>query len=207
MENVVSLEMDALVDTDVDAAIWRVRLPELYAAKYNVSVDEARKRIGALSRASSPLSKEWNKLSYWLERLGLKVPMEELMFGLEIRQFPDAEPVLQILRAQTKRCVLISVSSRELMGAKARELREYFDDAISIVDDTPYAGKCEAFWRYMIEKYSSFSHVGADYEQDCKLPRELGIDAWCIDRMGKANGPYTLRSLAELPLDRGAAPR
>jgi HAD superfamily hydrolase (TIGR01549 family) len=109
--------------------------------------------------------------------------------------------VLEGLRGDGYRLIIISNSSREFLRFQIKELEDYFDQVFSTTSDF-------AQTKHHAELYSRIYsltgvtpqqavHVGDRLDSDFHPPRKAGAIAYHLDRSGRNRGEYVVRDLVE----------
>jgi putative hydrolase of the HAD superfamily len=129
----VLFDMDGtLLDLHYDNYFWHEYLPARWGALHGLGADAARAALlPRLAERKGTLS--WYCLDYWSAELG--VDIMELKAGIEhlIRLRPDAEELLQHVRALGKRRMLVTNAHQKLLDVKLRRtgIGVHFDVIVS----------------------------------------------------------------------------
>jgi putative hydrolase of the HAD superfamily len=143
----VLLDMDGtLLDLEFDNVLWNTRLPERYAQRHGIDVDDARDRLFAHMRGTRARL-EFYCIDYWSRLTELDIVALHLELDHLVRYRPHAERFIGALRGAGKRLVLATNAHRASLDIKdARTgLVAALDRAVSSHDlDAPK--ESDAFW-------------------------------------------------------------
>src|SRR3990172_6676075 len=132
----VLLDMDGtLLDKYFDDYFWEQFLPEQYAEKYNVAVDEAKKQLLSRYRKEEK-TLAWTDLDFWSKELDLAIPALKEQVHHLIAVLPYVEEFLKFLRKEEKRIYLVTNAHCKTLELKLRktEISKYFDSIICAFD-------------------------------------------------------------------------
>jgi len=134
--NTVLLDMDGtLLDLHFDWHFWMDVIPQAYAEKNQLSVEESKaiihEKINSLTGTLN-----WYCLDYWTDALNL--PIAELKRELkhQIKVHPEVMAFLAFLKQQNKRVIMVTNAHRDSLAVKLEmtEIGQYFDKLISAHD-------------------------------------------------------------------------
>ncbi len=184
-------------------SIYFEGLPELYAAKYNISFEETKRHLKECYDDVGDQEPDWYDISYWFKRFDLGDGWDALLneFSHNVRFYSESESVLKELR-QTYDLILITNACRPFVEVETDSISKYFTRIISCVSDfgevkkTPqfYAKVCHLLKRSPKE----ITHVGDNWQFDFVAPKEHGLRAIYIDRSRKTTGEFVIHDLNEL---------
>ncbi len=144
----VLLDMDGtLLDKYFDDYFWEEFVPTRFAAKNDLPINEAKKRLLSAYKAEER-TLNWTDVDYWSTRLKLDiVAMKEEICDL-VRVYPGVELFLQFLQRQKKTIVLVTNAHPKTMQIKLRKtpLIPYFSTMISS-SDIGVPKEAIEFWR------------------------------------------------------------
>jgi 5'-nucleotidase len=129
----VLLDMDGtLLDLRFDNYFWREAVPERYAQRHGLSLQEAHELLTPRFAAKQG-TLDWYCTDYWSRELeldiaGLKHELREV-----VRFLPGAERFLRALRASGLRAVLVTNAHQDALRVKALQtgILEYLSGAVS----------------------------------------------------------------------------
>ncbi len=132
----VLLDMDGtLLDLYFDWHFWMDYLPQEYACKNNININEA-KHIIHTKIHSQTGTLNWYCLDYWTQDLNL--PITQLKYELKhlIKPHATVIPFLQKLKNSNKQVVMVTNSHRDSLKIKLEmtNIEYYFDTIISSHD-------------------------------------------------------------------------
>ncbi|MCX6000445.1 MAG: HAD family hydrolase [Chloroflexi bacterium] len=203
---VVSFDMNGtLTVSEFVELVWGEGVPKLYSLAKNIPLEEAKKRVFAEYDKVGEGRIEWYDIKYWFNFFGLGDGWEALLRSFEhvVRPFPDAVHVLETLRRQEQRLVVVSNASAEFMSIElpASGLRGYFTHAFSSTSDFGQVKKTPDVYREVCRALGvephEMVHVGDHRHFDFTAPQELGMTAFYLDRQGKETGEFVVHSLVE----------
>uniref|UniRef100_A0A7J3X820 HAD family hydrolase n=1 Tax=Thermofilum pendens TaxID=2269 RepID=A0A7J3X820_THEPE len=204
----VSLDLDGtVVSREYVDYFWLELVPRLYAERWRVGLEEAKRLVFSAYDEVGPGDIRWYRPAYWFERFGFP---ELLGWALEeagrlVRLYDDAVSFLEAARGRVE--VVISTSaSREFISLvleRAPILREYVSAVFSSSSDFSLPGKPPEFFRAVLARLGAqpdeVVHVGDDAVHDYENPRSVGVRAFLVSREeGRGDPPEKLRSLLEL---------
>jgi len=204
---VVSFDLDGtLLDTSFVDSVWLEEIPRLYSVEKGVSVDDARKIVKSEYDSVGKDRLEWYDIHYWIQRFSLKVEAKELLRNFEhrIKAYPEVLEVLEQLRQNEFRLVIVSNAGREFVELELEktEMKNCFERVFSSTSDFGVVKKTVRLYqrvcRILGVSPQEMIHVGDDRKFDFEVPRRLGILAYHLDRTGKHEGEFVIRSLRQL---------
>ncbi|QFI56113.1 GMP/IMP nucleotidase [Aeromonas simiae] len=118
----VLLDMDGtLIDLHFDSHLWQTLVPERYAVRHALPLDEARRRIeqhyGAVAGTLN-----WYCVDYWSETLGLDIRALSRELREKIRWRANVIPFLAALKRAGKRRILFTNAHPASLEVKVAEL-------------------------------------------------------------------------------------
>jgi putative hydrolase of the HAD superfamily len=195
MYDVISFDLDGtLVKMDFVNHVWLERIPELYAEKYGMDVERAKKYVMDEYMKVGPEAIEWYDIHYWIDKFKLDVDWKELLMSCSsyLEMYPEVEGVLRNLSG--KKLIIISNAAHEFidMEISILNLSPYFDRIFSAVSDFGKTKKDEDVYKKVMEEMgvdgSDAVHVGDNLDFDYRAAKKAGMDAYYLDREGKWNG-------------------
>ncbi len=199
---VVSFDAEGtLVTPDFSYAVWFEAIPQRYAEKNGLSLEQARKAVEEEYRRVGDQRLEWYDIQYWFKELGLGSP-EPVMQKCEkrVRYYPEVKDVLLHLGAKYK-LVVASGSSRDFLYYLLKDVRPLFSGVYSSISDYKQLKTAEFYvkmCREMQAKPEQVVHVGDNRQFDFSAPCEAGIRAFHLDRKHQTNNQGSLSNLLEL---------
>jgi putative hydrolase of the HAD superfamily len=132
----VLLDMDGtLLDKHFDDYFWEHYVPEIFAAKNDLTPLEARKELLARYKSIEG-TLAWTDLDYWSEELGLDIPALKLKIDHLIQVHPYVIDFLRYSRGLGKAVHLVTNAHSKTLDIKMRktEIGSYFDQIICSQD-------------------------------------------------------------------------
>jgi len=206
MVQIVSFDMDGtLIESEYTDWVWHHGIPDLYAEKAGLPFEEAKEFVIKEYRKVGEAGIEWYDIKYWFRLFELEMDWRTLMerYRDKIRVYPDVHPILNRLK-DPFRLILTSNAGREFIDVEmeATGLAGYFDRIFSATSDFREVKKTPRFYRRICEMLKippeEIAHVGDHYEFDYLVPRDLGIQAFYLDRSARKEGDSVLWDLRDI---------
>ncbi len=175
----VLLDMDGtLLDKYFDDFFWGHLVPEQYAEKHKITVEEAKDFLYRKYKHHEG-TLNWTDIDFWSDELNLDIPAlkEQVRHLIEIH--PHVEDFLSLLRKHKKRVILATNAHYKTIALKMRktELGRYFDQVIASFD-MGYPKEDLQFWENA-QKYLGFQRETTlfidDTEDVIETARDFGI--------------------------------
>jgi putative hydrolase of the HAD superfamily len=199
---VVSFDAEGtLVTPDFSYAVWFQAIPECYAERHGVNFELAKRAIEEEYQKVGDQRLEWYDVRYWFNKLGLGTP-EQVLERCEskVSYYPEVKEVLASLSGRYK-LVVASGSTRDFLHHLLQDIEPHFTRIFSSLTDYKqlktsefYLKMCQA----MEVKPSQVVHVGDNWQFDFVAPREVGIQAFYLDRKLQTNHQSSVASLLQL---------
>lgn len=214
MKKIVSFDLDGtLVDAGYGDVVWNHGIPEEYAKRHRMSIDEAKDYIINKYNGVGDGDIRWYEIKYWLKEFDLHVSANELLdrFESHIKPIPHVYEVLDVL--QKKYILIVASNAARIFVEKELQhagLTNYFTHVISATSDYKMVKKRTEFYTRLCNALRisplEMVHIGDHPIFDFDTPLSLGIEAYYFDNpgsvaryQGKAkNGGNTIYSLKEL---------
>jgi putative hydrolase of the HAD superfamily len=132
----VLLDMDGtLLDLRFDNHFWRELVPERYAERHGLSLDQARAEVKARTQAIEG-TLNWYCLDYWTQDLALDIVALKREIEHLIAVHPHVVEFLDALRVAGKRVVLVTNAHQDSLALKMEKTRlaTHFDVLICAHD-------------------------------------------------------------------------
>ncbi len=149
----VLLDMDGtLLDKYFDDYFWEHFVPQVYAEKYRVSEDSARRELLAGYRKIEG-TLEWTDLDYWSRELGLDIPALKAQVDHLIDVHPYVVDFLKYCRKIGKKIHLVTNAHSKTLKIKMRKtaIGGYFDQIVC-AEEIGVAKEDPVFWEGLEEK-------------------------------------------------------
>jgi len=202
---IISFDLDGTLVTDrFSQVVWHQGIPELYAEKNGCSLPEAQHIILEAYTRVGDTALEWYDIRYWLDLLDLDRNWEKLLgrFRNLITTYPEVEEVLSALNP-TYQLIITSNAAREFLNTEIEEttLSPYFDHIFSATSDFKEVKKTASFYFKLCTQLrvdrTQMIHIGDHYDFDYRIPQQLGMTSYYLDRTGTTQGAHTVKDLRE----------
>ena len=202
---IISFDLDGTLVTDAfTQVVWHQGIPQLYAEKCGCTLRDAQEFIVQEYNKVGDTALEWYDIHYWLDFFDLEVDWKTLLgkFKSMITTYPEVKEVLSYLN-KTHQLIITSNAAREFLNTEIEEttLSPYFDHIFSATSDFKEVKKTEAFYMKICStlnvKHTQIIHIGDHYDFDYRIPQQLGMTSYYLDRTGETEGPHTVNDLKE----------
>lgn len=190
MVTVVSFDLcGTLVDCSFADSVWKEGVPRLYAETYGIPVERAKQKVIAEYEKVGGDDMRYFELEYWFCYFGIDRSRHDLVNAYKDMLFIYKE-VPGVLERLSKEYTLIvaTLAHNDLLPLALSGIRPYFDHVFSATSDFRYVRKDQRFYRDIIAVLSvepgDVVHIGDDRLYDFKVPRDVGINAFFLDRRG-----------------------
>lgn len=189
---VISFDADGtLVDHQFSHIVWFEKIPERYAEKNGLGIDDARSELFRQFGTVGDENPDWFSLDYWFHRLGLGDTssfLEEIK-GLEIL-YPEVEEVLEMLGAE-HRLIVTSNAPKEFLDIELKSIEDRFDQIFSVPSHLRMVKKDPRSYQKVCSilgvEAGEVVHVGDRWFDDVDSPLKAGITAVHLDREDQGN--------------------
>lgn len=198
---IISFDVEGtLISHEFSEVLWHEAIPLCYAQKYGIDTDQARIITTEEFEKIGDQRMEWYDAGYWFKRFQLGNPEPVIRSCLDkISYYPE---VMEVLSSLAARFELIAASGVPLylLAHLLRDVEHYFTHVFSATSQynqlkTPYfySQICQT----MDVEPARIVHVGDSWNTDFLNPREVGINAFYLDRTG-GNSVDSLADLTQL---------
>tara|TARA_R110002074_G_scaffold145034_1_gene293211 strand:- start:79831 stop:80484 length:654 start_codon:yes stop_codon:yes gene_type:complete len=161
----VLLDMDGtLLDLSFDNYFWLTVVPDSFAKKENMPIDEAIDYLTPILKEQEGLL-NWYCLDYWSEKLGMNIAQLKVDNQQHIKELPHTRDFLEAVQITGKRCVLVTNAHADSLILKMQKtgLVEFFDAIVS-AHDLGHPKEQQGFWRelYKLERFDKSTTVMVD---------------------------------------------
>ncbi len=199
---IVSFDVEGtLVTTDFSYAIWFEAIPQRYAERHGLTIEQAKNLVRAEYEKIGDQKPEWYDIKYWFTKfdLGNHEPSME-RYHHKVDYYPE---VMEILSSFSKSYKLIATSgsAREFLHHLLRGVEPYFHRIFSSTSDYKQP-KTNDFYLKICENLKvtpdQILHVGDNWQFDYVSASEIGINAVFLDRKETCGRPGSVANLKEL---------
>ena len=205
MKKVISFDLDGtLVHGRFGDMVWHHGIPDEFARRHGVSLEEAQKQVLKEYEAVGDSSLLWYDVDWWIRRFDLPVSAEELLdtYVSHIEVIPYALDVLSALR-ERYRLVVASNAARIFVEKELNHTRlgAYFERVVSATSDLGMVKKEGRFYDTLCTTLAvtpaELVHVGDHQVFDYEVPLSLGILCYHFKPSGENDGSV-INDLREL---------
>jgi putative hydrolase of the HAD superfamily len=152
----VLLDMDGtLLDLYYDNHFWREHLPQRYAERHGLALDEAKSTLYARFRAAQG-TMDWYCVDYWSRELDLDIALLKLEIAHLIAVHPHVTDFIDAVRASGRRAVLVTNAHHKSLELKMHRTRLGGSmDAVISAHTIGIPKENHAFWRHL-QRFESF---------------------------------------------------
>ncbi len=203
MLGVLSFDLDGtLIRKGFDDTFWNRLIPELFAERNKISLEQAQKFILDAYDKVGPDDPRWYIPEYWFERFGLATNIQDILGKVRYAEGIYDDVYLLGDFSKNYRVVISTNNPRVILEHKLQALkhiRQYISYAFSSVSDFNNIVKGKEFYTSICKKMAikpeQVLHIGDDPKHDLQTPRSVGVNALLIDRDHKIDGDHVIHSL------------
>ena len=199
---IVSFDVEGtLVTTDFSYAMWFEAIPQRYAERNGIDLDQAKVMVEEEYKKVGDQRLEWYDVWYWFKKLDLGIPTPVMeRYRNKVYYYPEVSDVLAYMGGKYTLSIA-SGSPREFLVHLLKDIETHFAKVFSSISDyktlkTPefYQEIC----RTLQVQPEQVVHVGDNWQFDVLAPSEIGIRAFYLDRGRESNRQDSLADLAQL---------
>jgi len=190
MDQIEVISFDAegtLVTPDFSQTLWHEAIPSLYAQKHGLDLSQAKKVLTEEYDRIGDQQLEWYDVRYWFNSLGLGAPEPVIESCLDKAcYYPEVNEVLFSLASKYK-LVIASGTPIELLRYLLRDVESYFTHIFSSIShyrQIKNPGFYLAICQEMNVQPNRVAHVGDNRQFDFLNSKQVGINAFHLDRLG-----------------------
>ena len=149
----VLLDMDGtLLDLHFDNYFWLEFVPQQYADKHNMSLQDAKQELFSRYKAVEG-NMQWYCVDHWSDQLGLDIVSLKVEIRHKIKILPHVEEFLRQAKISRKKFYLVTNAHRKSLQLKLSEtgIGEFFDE-IECTHDFGVPKEHREFWPRLEEK-------------------------------------------------------
>ena len=201
---IISFDLDGtLVEPTYINLVWERGIPELYAQKNHITLEQATAKVMSEYERVGDGSLIWYDIKHWFDFFDLPGDWKGLLkqHRKEIKLFPEVKEMLEDLKEDFE-LIVTSNAAREFVEMEVKEtgIIPYFRRIFSATSDFGQVKKIPQFYKKICDimgvSPSQMIHVGDHYEFDFLVPQKLGMKAYYLDRNGtKSTDGFTLKNL------------
>lgn len=192
---IISFDVDGtLVREEFVDAVWLQGIPEAYAAKEGISLEEAKEIVKSEYDKVGENAIEWYMLNYWLKKFQLEISEENLFerFKKKVKLYPEVKAVLERLKEKGYELIISSNATRPFIYFQTSPIKKYFFHIFSATSDFFEVKKTKGFYEKIcsilgVTPYEVV-HVGDHFLFDFLNPRKIGINAFYLNRNREREG-------------------
>ena len=198
---IISFDVEGtLVSHDFSETLWHEAIPLVYARKYNIDLVQAQKLTTDEFEKFGYHRMEWYDVGYWFRRFQLGDPDQVIRSCRDkIFYYPEVISVLSSIATRYE-LVVASTVPLYLLSYLLGDIESYFTHVFSSISQYSQL-KTAYFYRQICQvldiEPTHIVHVGDNWNNDYLNPREVGMNAFYLDREG-GRGGSCLRNLTQL---------
>lgn len=149
----VLLDMDGtILDKYYDDYFWENYVPQKYAEKEQISIEEARSILFSMYKAEEG-TLNWTDIDFWSRKTGLNIFQLKQEVAYLINPHPDTEDFLKNVSSNGKKVYLVTNAHNKVMELKLKKtgFDKYFHDVFTSFD-LGYPKEKLEFWERLKEK-------------------------------------------------------
>lgn len=150
----VLLDMDGtILDLAFDNFFWREYLPQIYAQKNNLDIEQSRQFLAdSYQKIEGKL--QWYCLDFWSERLSLDIAQLKYQVRDRVSFRPQAIDFLEFLKSQNKTVYLVTNAHPKSLEIKllTAQFNHYFND-LNSSHEFSFPKEDQAYWLALHQKY------------------------------------------------------
>ena len=176
----VLLDMDGtLLDLHFDNYFWHEHLPECWAKKHNLTLEDAKSELIPIFKKEEG-TLQWYCLDYWSERLGMSMIDLKQAIKNKIQTRPDTIHFLKFLTEKNKNIIMVTNAHRDLINMKfsVTEIKDFFHNIVSS-HDFGVAKEETLFWQKLNDEINFERHSTLLVDDNLNVLRsaqEYGIE-------------------------------
>lgn len=176
----VLLDMDGtLIDQHHEDVFWEKMVPQAYAKRYRMSLNEAKKIVFEKYKKKSERSLVWGDIGAWGKDLGL--PLRRMRYKIKpfIKLHPHTVRFLRFLRKQKKKVYLVTAADPKDIDIEITHTKigKYFDGVYTTLD-MRITKHYHLFWRRLQRKIhfdKDRTLLAEDNKHILRVARSFGI--------------------------------
>jgi putative hydrolase of the HAD superfamily len=199
---IISFDVEGtLVTSDFSYAVWYEAIPELYALSRGIGYREAKQKVEEEYAKVGDQRLEWYDVGHWFNYFGLGKPTAALRnCEAKVCYYPEVFEVLEQLSRDYK-LVVVSGSTREFLNHLLKDIKSYFTRIFSSISDYQQL-KTKDFYLEVCRELritpNQIVHIGDNRQFDYDNPRQVGIQAFHLERNKQANSNESVENLRQL---------
>jgi GMP/IMP 5'-nucleotidase len=202
---IISFDMNGTLTQDrFIELVWLEGIPKLYSRAKEIPYEKAKEYVFSEYKKVGEGRIEWYDIKYWFRFFGLGEDWRWLLKSLEheVKSFPEVPSVLEEL-SKAYQLILTTNAYREFVDLEleATGLNGYFMRIFSSTSDFGEVKKTPQVYSKICQilgvKPEEIAHIGDHRLFDFAVPKELGIQAFYLDRTGGEEGDFIVRNMNE----------
>ena len=186
---VVSFDLEGtLVTPDFSRAVWYDRIPSLYATRNGISLEKAKAEVQKEYQKVGDQRLEWYDIKYWIHHFDLD-GYQELLESCrnKVAYYQEAIPALSSL-GKVYPLIVATGTAGEFLPYLLSRIKGCFIRIFSSVSDYRQL-KTPSFYLKICQEMGilpeEMAHVGDNWQFDFTIPREVGVNAFHLNRKGQ----------------------
>ena len=188
---VISFDVDGtLVDQRFNDLIWENDIPALVAERRKWDFKKAKDFCLSEYKKLGDKDLRWYDVEYWLGKFNVPIPAKDIFKKREesIVVYPDVLPVMEELKRQGFRIIIITCMPRIFLKEKIRKFDFHFEKVFSTISDFKKVKSPGIYMHisHLIETSpSDILHIGDHHTLDYEFSIKAGYKSILIEREKK----------------------
>ena len=204
MLRIVSFDLvGTLTDFHYENYIWKEAIPELYARKRGICLEDAKNYVLREYNHIGKTDIRWYLPEFWFRHFNLDGdPLDVFRLHTDkVRFYPEVPLILKKL-SQEYALIIVSGTTRDVIEIIIKKFRRYFKQIFTPVSNHQETKKTPQFYEMICKILAVepcvIAHVGDEWHSDVISPRKIGINSFHLDRTGAKSGRFVIKDLREL---------
>lgn len=200
---VISFDVDGtLVDQKFNDLIWENDIPALVAEREGWDFEKAKDFCLSEYKKLGDKDLRWYDVEYWLEKFNIPIPAIDILKKREesIVVYPDVFPVLQKLKKQGFKIIVVTCMPRIFLKEKIQKFDSHFDKVFSTISDFKKVKSPQVYLhvsRIIETSPSDILHIGDHQTLDYEFSLSAGYNSLLIEREKKTK-EFSISNLEDI---------
>jgi HAD superfamily hydrolase (TIGR01549 family) len=181
---VISFDLQGTIsNSNFSDYFWLTLLPELYAAKNKLSLEEGRNELVDFFNQIGKYDYRYYDHRYWLKALELDWSFNQAVKAIKLSPsfYPGMGKLIKKLYKKVP-LIILSTTTREFIDIELNKYSNYFNHIFSTIDDLAISGKPPGAFEKVATGLSKdnrdFFHIGDSLEMDIENANKAGWETF-----------------------------